>query len=77
MCDIFEPKSDQVIDEDSKNLLNSIYKVFMKYKYTISPRIKKAIEHYIVIANNIMEDETGVAKSKIAIDYVVLQKAFA
>lgn len=74
LCDIFVPKPDQLIDDDSDDLLNSVYKVFEKYRYTISPRIKKAIERYIIIANSIMEDEPGVSKSKIAIDYAVLQK---
>lgn len=74
LCEIFESKPNQVVDDDSKNILNSIYKVFNKFKYTISPRIKTSIERYLIIANSIMEDETGVAKNKIAIDYAVTQK---
>ncbi len=74
LCDAFESKSDQEIDDDTKDILDSIYKVFVKYRYTISPRIKASIEHYIAVAIGIMEDEQGIAKNKKAIDYAVLQK---
>lgn len=74
LCDTFDSKPEQKIDDDSNDILNSIYKEFGKYRYTVSPRVKTAIEHYVVVATSIMEDETGVSKSRIAIDYAVLQK---
>ena len=72
--EIFGSKPEHKIDDDSNDILNSVYKEFGKYKYTVSPRVKTAIERYVVVATSIMEDETGVSKSRIAIDYAVLQK---
>lgn len=74
LCDIFGSKPELKIDDDSNDILNSIYKEFGKYRYTVSPRVKTSIERYVVVATSIMEDETGVYKSRIAIDYAVLQK---
>ena len=74
LCDIFEAKTGMEMDDSLTNILEGIYKIFGKYRYTVSPRMKLAIRDYVLSAKDIMEDETGIAKNKIAIDYAVIQK---
>ena len=72
--DVFDFHVDQSLDSDSENIIRSIYKEFEVCRINISPRIRNSIKRYVVVASNLMEDEVGVSKTKIAIDYAVLQK---
>jgi nucleoside-triphosphatase THEP1 len=58
----------------TNNALKAIYKLFNDYGMSVSPRIDKIIENYIMAAQEIMEDEPNTLAREKALDFAVVQK---
>ena len=54
--------------------MKEIYKLFNDYGMTVSPRIKKGINEYVMAAQEIMEDEPNTLAREKALDFAVVQK---
>lgn len=54
--------------------MKEIYKLFNDYGMTVSPRIKKGINDYVMAAQEIMEDEPNTLAREKALDFAVVQK---
>lgn len=69
---VFAKQSD--VNESISNVLYNIFSLCRNCNMSISPRIQIAIKNYIGVAQEIMEDETGVQAKEKALDYAILQK---
>lgn len=72
ILNIFAKQSD--VNESISNVLYNIFSLCRNCNMSISPRIQIAIKNYIGVAQEIMEDETGVQAKEKALDYAILQK---
>lgn len=68
----FSKKSE--LNTITNNALKAIYKLFNDYGMSVSPRIEKIIEDYIMAAQVIMEDEPNTLAREKALDFAVVQK---
>lgn len=71
--------SDAFIDNKQESIqleevLNNVYQLFDDINLTVSPRVKNSIRKYLLVAQNIMENEDDSKKYEKAIDYVIVQK---
>lgn len=68
----FSKKSE--LNTITNNALKAIYKLFNDYGMSVSPRIERIIEDYIMAAQEIMEDEPNTLAREKALDFAVVQK---
>ena len=68
----FSKKSE--LNTITNNALKATYKLFNDYGMSVSPRIERIIEDYIMAAQEIMEDEPNTLAREKALDFAVVQK---
>lgn len=71
---VFAPDTSLDLDKVPDDIYNGICKLFRENKFSISPRVDRAIRRYWAVAKNLFESESGNDATIIALDYVVAQK---
>lgn len=57
-----------------KVVAEGIYELFDKHHLTVSPRVQQSIKNYVCVAQEIMEDKSGISKKAKALDFAIIQK---
>lgn len=58
----------------TQKAMKEIYKLFVDYGMSVSPRIQLGIEKYVMAAQEIMEDEPDALAREKALDFAIVQK---
>lgn len=71
---VFAPDTSLDLDKVPDDIYNGICKLFRETKFSVSPRVDRAIRRYWAVAKNLFESESGNDATIIALDYAVAQK---
>lgn len=71
---VFAPDTSLDLDKVPDDIYNGICKLFRENKFSVSPRVDRAIRRYWAVAKNLFESESGNDATIIALDYAVAQK---